>query len=116
MKSIKNKAGVSPIIAILLLVAITVAIGASTYLYISNFTESVASESPLPEVRFLKYDDYLVVSSYDGQSRWENVSVNGTASLPNATTTIDVGDIIDNCRGRVILTLHNELIGTYEFD
>jgi len=79
-------------------------------------TSSISgADSVIPKLQFLKMRDSLVVSKYSGNGNWSEVIVNGTATKPADNTSIDIGDVITDCEGAIILTYNDDLIGMYHF-
>ena len=130
-KWVKDKTGVSPIIAIILMVAITVVLAATIYVWVSGMGGGGTTKIAL-SMRQLSYDStgydwvkYEVIS-VKGSPGWEDVyaKVNGTAatiSSSSTTTTsltgaIDGGDIIyilctDQCKPGNVVTIYDKDTG-----
>ncbi len=77
-KMLKEKAGVSPIIAIILMVAITVVLAATIYVWVSGFGGS-GSSTPAISCSPDNVNDKLVVSSCDTGINWTDISIKVTS-------------------------------------
>jgi flagellin-like protein len=129
MRKIKNmledKTGVSPIIAIILMVAITVVLAATIYVWVSGFGgggDKTPSLSCAPD----NADDVLRVTACDDGVSWSDINItvtlaNGTTEYISNTGTVTAGDEIDLSSGygtgMVTVQLRydptNALIGTW---
>lgn len=121
MKSKRNmKAGedraVSAVIGVILMVAITVAIAATVYVYASGMVSSLSSTTTkvIPELSFVQSGDTLIVQKCPSGLTWADITVSG-GTAPTGTETVDVGDTITGCSGTVIVAYNGELVGTYTF-
>lgn len=131
---------VSAVIGVILMVAITVAIAATVYVYVSGMIGS--SPQSAPSMQFVKDDvnDKLTVASADpGDLQWSSFNVtydgdyasleingdsfssdtNGEVSI-SGLTTVKAGDYISVETGSVNLSIRhidtNTLIGTWTFN
>jgi flagellin-like protein len=122
-KFIKGEKAVSAVIGVILMVAITVAIAATVYVYVSGMIGT--SPQVTPNIQFSKNDvaNTLLVSSADPTSlKWSDVErVSGTlktgATMP--TGTILAGDTVSVTSAVTTVTLRykptNTLLGTWTF-
>ena len=98
-KFVNEEEAVSAVIGVILMVAITVAIAATVYVYVSG----MIGESPedTPEIQFTKDEtnDRLVVAKTDGSTKWDSLSIRishaGYADV-NGTAAADDLDLIEN--------------------
>jgi len=86
-KWIKNKAGVSPIIAIILMVAITVVLAATIYVWVSGMGKGGTS-APSLSAAADNVNHRLVVSQADKGLTWDKVKISWTASSGTPTLTL----------------------------
>jgi len=99
-KFIEKEAGVSAVIGVILMVAITVAIAATVYVYVSGMIGVAPEKTPTIVFQQSDADDYLMVTGTGGQKDldWENVviTVIGTCDFINVSwdTSMTSGD---NC-------------------
>ena len=128
---------VSAVIGVILMVAITVAIAATVYVYVSGMLGT--GQTSTPNIAFTKGSDRLTVSRADSVLKWEEFEVtfpttitwvqlntdtadeqNGATSPLDLTSTdnIDAGHYI-NVTGYGALSIRhvptNSLIGTWTF-
>lgn len=122
---LKDKTGVSPIIAIILMVAITVVLAATIYVWVSGFGaggDKTPSMSCAPD----NADNLLRVTACDDGISWSDINItitlaNGSVEYTTMSGTVTAGDEIDLSSGygtgmvtvqlRYIPT--NALIGTW---
>ncbi|HEC89883.1 MAG TPA: type IV pilin [Thermoplasmatales archaeon] len=131
-----NDEAVSAVIGVILMVAITVAIAATVYVYVSGMIGT--SPQSAPNIQFVKDDvnnKLTVAKAEPGNVDWSDleISLNGTVvtsaiwsgnfshptSVPN-TGTVSAGDYIQFKSGHYgTLTIRhvptNTLLGTWEF-
>jgi flagellin-like protein len=93
----KDTSAVSPVIAVILMVAITVVLAATVFVLVSD----IGSNPPPPRVTFDKADGNLTVISADLGLTWEEFNVTGCTTVP--TGPLDAGDIIIGCTGNVVV-------------
>ena len=74
-KFINEEEAVSAVIGVILMVAITVAIAATVYVYVSGMIGETPKDTP--EVQFTKDEtnDRLVIAKTDGNTRWHDLSI-----------------------------------------
>ena len=117
-KFIEGEEAVSAVIGVILMVAITVAIAATVYVYVSGMIGT--SPQATPSVQFVAddIDDTLTVASADPNDLlWTDISIVGTGDLQNTTVNVLAGDYIENCTGTISIR-HidtNTLLGTWSF-
>ncbi|MEM1514363.1 MAG: archaellin/type IV pilin N-terminal domain-containing protein [Candidatus Thermoplasmatota archaeon] len=99
---IKNKAGVSPIIAIILMVAITVVLAATIYVWVSGFggggSKSISMSITQLNGADGNADVTFRVDSVSQGARWENIEykTNASTSFQSITGSDEDGDgVID---------------------
>ena len=121
-KFIEGEEAVSAVIGVILMVAITVAIAATVYVYVSGMIGS--SPTSTPSVQFVKDDvaDKLTVASADpGDLAWSDFNYtqteDGPLTLNAGSTTVTAGDWFSNCNGTVTIRYipTNTLLGTWDF-
>ncbi len=120
-KFIKGEEAVSAVIGVILMVAITVAIAATVYVYVSGMIGT--SPTVTPNVQFSKNDisNRLLVSSADPTSLdWSDIElVEGETISAFPTGTVTAGDYIEFTSSPDTVTLRyvptNTLLGTWEF-
>ena len=101
----KSKEAVSPVIAVILMVAITVVLAATVYVWVSGFG---AGGEETPTITFDRTDGtdssiFSVIESTEAGLLWSDfslkvynvtggVAMTSTVTLPTGTTTVDAGD------------------------
>ena len=132
-KFVESEEGVSAVIGVILMVAITVAIAATVYVYVSGMMGGAAEKAPT--ITFTKDEalDTLTVVQSDVGIDWSDVFMNatgtgGTVGYNNAhgmTGDVTAGDTIDFAgsaalTGDLVIqfsyTPTNALIGTYKLN
>jgi flagellin-like protein len=125
-KFVEGDEGVSAVIGVILMVAITVAIAATVYVYVSGMIGGTTEKTP--SISFTKSDAYntLTVVAADTGLNWENVKVKSGAndfayadSFGVSNTTIYAGDSLNNFNGTILVKIMwvptNTLIGEWNF-
>jgi len=136
-KFVEEKEAVSAVIGVILMVAITVAIAATVYVYVSGMLGD--EQESAPNITFKTYDvgNYLqVVSSAPGSLAWTNINITYDGILGYSDLTLDEvaysgstapagwGDITGGqkitvgsteCNVTVLWIPTNTLIGEYSF-
>ncbi len=131
---IKDKAGVSPIIAIILMVAITVVLAATIYVWVSGMGKSGTTTPNLSAIVDHANDKLIITSAETGLS-WDDITVytNRTATLTyylggsttgttNPTGDVSAGDyiVVSGVSGEVEITLiygpTNTQLGSWTVD
>jgi len=121
----EDKTGVSPIIAVILMVAITVVLAATIYVWVSGFGGG-GDETPSMACRADNALDRLVVVSADVELNWTDITITNlsggaTPSIYRATggsfiTSGDViaGDYLDGTgKFQLVYKPTNSVIGTW---
>ena len=122
-KFVCEEEAVSAVIGVILMVAITVAIAATVYVYVSGMIGT--SPETTPSIQFTKDSSAktLTVSTADPTSLiWNQLSISSTGSHKeqsgwSTTEQILAGHAIYSCSGTITIRhiATNTLIGTYEF-
>ena len=127
-KFIEKEAGVSAVIGVILMVAITVAIAATVYVYVSGMMGT--GQAAAPTLTFIKEDKaevntLTVIAADPSDVSWGDIEIlkNGTATPHGRTDTVTAGTILDitalaGNSSYAIGIRHvptNTLIGTYDF-
>ena len=123
-----NEEAVSAVIGVILMVAITVAIAATVYVYVSGMMGGQTETTP--SITFTKdeSDNTLTVVHAEGSLSWTDVNISVTDGTNTDYITqsgsIDAGDSIDfdtattSATGDVTITFRwdptNALVGTYK--
>jgi len=124
MRLLKNKKAVSPVVGVILMVAITIVLAATIYIWISSMSSPAATA---PTINFRGsvvqngtgsgYNLTLTVISVQGNARWEDLtitySINGNASQTvdlsgqNLSGAVNAGDqiIISNLNSGAEVTV-----------
>jgi flagellin-like protein len=97
----KDKTAVSPVIAVILMVAITVVLAAVVFVLVSDIGSQVGGVPP--NVGFAKEGDGLQVVSIDRPSMWGDFAVSGCSGVPDGNETVDAGDRVTGCTGDVVV-------------
>ena len=129
-KFVESEEGVSAVIGVILMVAITVAIAATVYVYTSQMIGG-GTTIPVPTITFYRseIDNTLIVIQGDPKINWIEVNMTATDGANyfydhNLTGTLNAGDTISfdgqGLNGtitiRIIHTPTNSLIGTYKLN
>jgi len=94
-KFIEEEAGVSAVIGVILMVAITVAIAATVYVYVSGMIGTGPEKTPTLIFQQNDADDYLMVTGTGGQKdlNWDDVIINATNATAYFSITKPSGTI-----------------------
>ena len=106
----KDMTGVSPIIAVILMVAITVVLAATIYVWVSGFGGS-GSSTPAISMSADNVNDKLIVTSCDPGINWTDISIKASVACDGNLTTDD-----NNAFGSTyhnITTYFKKVGGTY---
>ena len=132
IEAIDDREAVSAVIGVILMVAITVAIAATVYVYVSGMIGT--SPQSAPNVQFVKDDvnnKLTVASAEPGNLVWgdlnitysgnySNLSFNGGSWPPTSTSPVHAGDYIEVEDGSYTISIRhidtNTLLGTWEFN
>jgi len=127
-KFIEKEAGVSAVIGVILMVAITVAIAATVYVYVSGMMGT--GQEAAPTLTFVKEDKaavntLTVIAADPSDVSWGDIEIlnNGTVEAHNKSGAVTAGAILDitDLAGTGAYTIGirhvptNTLIGTYDF-
>ncbi|MDD5502069.1 MAG: type IV pilin [Candidatus Thermoplasmatota archaeon] len=97
MKFMKSKEAVSPVIAVILMVAITVVLAATVYVWVSGFSGQgkQAANMSCSRISSTAGGNFTVVSADSGLN-WNGfvITFTGAAAGTAPTGTIDAGDMI----------------------
>lgn len=94
----KDSKAVSPVIAVVLMVAITVVLAVSVFVMVRQLD----SQHNIPPVLgWMEEGSNLTVTSASQDLAWSDFAVSGCARIP--TGTVEAGDIIQECAGRVTI-------------
>jgi len=100
-KFVEGEEAVSAVIGVILMVAITVAIAATVYVYVSGMLGGTPTRTP--EIQFTPYEDTdrLSVSKTDGETDWSKLSIRSTEAIvfwinDDATSAGDGTDLAAN--------------------
>ena len=133
-KFVEGEEGVSAVIGVILMVAITVAIAATVYVYVSGMMGGASEKAPT--ITFTKDEalDTLTVVQADVGISWDDVFMNATGTTGTLMYDnthgqlgdVTAGDTIDfdagaaACGGNLVIqfsyTPTNALIGTYKLN
>lgn len=111
----KDERAVSPVIAVILMVAITVVLAATVFVLVSD----IGTQPAGPQVSFVRDNaaKSLTVSGVsDGVYEWGEFVIQG-CTAPAGNDTVSAGDSLTACNGnvKVIHTPSNSLIYQTEF-
>ena len=117
-KFIEDGEAVSAVIGVILMVAITVAIAATVYVYVSGMLGT--GQSSTPNVTFTKSSAGLTVARADTGLTWDEfvVTRNETGAIDMGSGSISAGDVITAGNAGWIKVVHtdtNSLIGNWSF-
>jgi flagellin-like protein len=87
----EDKTGVSPIIAVILMVAITVVLAATIYVWVSGFGGG-GTGAPSMAMTDDRADDLLRVSSADSDIKWTDISVQCAQAGVTKADVTTIGD------------------------
>lgn len=104
-----DTAGVSPVIAVILMVAITVVLAVTVFVMVNSISKDRAIP---PVIAFSESGGNITVTSADKNLAWSDFAVQGCTQIP--TGTIEAGDIIAGCAGHV--TIRHVPSNTLSFD
>jgi len=96
----KDKTAVSPVIAVILMVAITVVMAAVVFVLVSDIG---GQNESAPNIGFTKEGDGLMVTSVDRVVSWGDLVVTGCDTVPSDNETVDAGDRVTDCDGDVLV-------------
>lgn len=96
------EAAVSPVIGVILMVAITVVLAAIVFVLVTQLSENTNTNSP--RISFQSQEDgaTLMVVSAPANLDWSDFAVTGCTTVP--TGAVDAGDKLEVCAPEVIVT------------
>jgi flagellin-like protein len=135
----KNEEAVSPVIGVILMVAITVVLAAVVFVLVSNLSKN--SNTAAPNMTFNQDNSghKLTVVSADASAKWTNVkqtmtggctvnlngsggSITSGSAVTSATLSISAGDALNvagssgsSCTMSLTYTTVNQLLGSWTF-
>lgn len=99
----KDTDAVSPVIAVILMVAITVVLASTVFVLLTDISGNVAKPAPSLGLSADDADDSIMVSSVSRNDlTWGEFSVTG-CSAPNDNDTVRAGDKLTGCSGEVTI-------------
>lgn len=98
MKLNKNEEAVSPVIAVMLMVAVTVILAATIFILVSD----IKAINPSPTISLERNGNNLTVISAPYVLDWPELSVSGCTNVPQEGR-VEAGDIISGCQGKVFI-------------
>ena len=110
---------VSSVIGVILMVAITVAIAATVYVYVSGMLSGGSQKTP--DIAFImdNANQRLTVTKVSATNiPWSDLYITseGTPIMHNTTAYVTAGDYISNCTGVVTISYQGiTLLGTWTF-
>lgn len=125
-KFVEGREAVSAVIGVILMVAITVAIAAAVYVYVSGMIGGTTQRTPTLQCTPDDTNDRLVVTHCDAGVEWSDINISitnstGTYYYTGMSGTVTAGDYIDLSSygsGEVTVTLRydptNTLLGTWK--
>jgi len=121
----EEKAGVSAVIGVILMVAITVAISATVYVYASGMMSSPGTITPA--LSFMKSHDSLLLTKGDLTTSWKDAKIvttgvtfsnttlwNGVTKLYNATNP-GTGLTGISGTGTITISFGDHMVGTWNW-
>ena len=102
MRIFKNKRAVSPVVGVILMVAITIVLAATIYIWISSMS-SPAATAPSINFRGTFEDNKLVLTviSVQGNANWDDLNVTATSNESSSLTVntpsgaVNAGDQVE---------------------
>jgi flagellin-like protein len=107
---------VSPVIAVILMVAITVVLAATVFVLVTDIQAGNSKAGPQIAWRENQADDTLTVQQAPTGLNWTQFTVQGCTGVP--TGTLDAGDTVTGCSGAVTVRHNpsNSLVYQGRFD
>jgi flagellin-like protein len=113
----QNNEAVSPVIGVILMVAITVVLAATVYLLVNGLTSDLDTSTPA-QISMARNagGDYLVQMIGNDDIAWEYVNVNGCEDIIDADNDglISAGDYISNCEEQITMIYNNQVIWSHD--
>lgn len=100
----KDTSAVSPVIAVILMVAITVVLAATVFVLVSDIGGNVQDATPAMSFQQDIANGNLTVTQATRNHDWSAFTVTGCSTVP--TGTVDAGDRLSGCAGDVTIR-HN---------
>lgn len=108
-----NEEAVSPVIAVILMVAITVVLAATVFVLVSDIGSQTVKQAPQMSFRDDQEQDTVTVVQVSRPMTWGDLAVTG-CTAPAATEAVDPGDQLTACGGRV--TVSHRVSGTLLYE
>lgn len=115
-RQMKDKTAVSAVIGVILMVAITVAISASVFMYANGMTQTASVVTP--SLSFQKGSDWLMIIKGDIEIDWSELSfknTDNTTTIKIPTGAISAGDTITDITGTLTISYQNQMLGRWSF-
>jgi len=77
----EDERAVSAVIGVILMVAITVAIAATVYVYVSGMISSPGSQAPSIIFQSNENDDRIIITTTDPNVQWEDLAIRSTGAV-----------------------------------
>jgi flagellin-like protein len=103
MKWKMNDEAVSPVIAVILMVAITVVLAATVFVLVSDIGNNTTGSAPELSFREDQEADTLTVIKAESGLTWASFTVSG-CTAPADAESVDAGDQLTACSGRVTVS------------
>lgn len=101
--------GVSPVIGVILMVAITVALAAGVFLLVQSLTNTNIEQHI--QMGFIIDEDTLVVSAISQDDVvWGDLVVSGCNNANGPTEVVEVGDELTNCVSGATVAHNGQLV------
>lgn len=95
----KDQNAVSPVIAVILMVAITVVLAATVFVLVSDISQHTATVGPAVSFQEEKAKGNLTVTQAPEGLNWSDFDIDGCSALP--TGQVEAGDKLSGCDGEV---------------
>ncbi|MGB1586959.1 MAG: type IV pilin [Thermoplasmatota archaeon] len=97
-----NEEAVSPVIGVILMVAITVVLAAVVFVLVSDLGGDSESAPSLSFQKDTAGQDLTVIKVSNGPIAWSELTVSGCTAVPT-TGNVGAGDVIGTCSGDVTI-------------
>ena len=116
-KFVEEEEAVSAVIGVILMVAITVAIAATVYVYVSGMITGGAEDTPDFSFMQDKSGGTITVVTVSENTSWYTMQIVGSATFDKAADPwVTPGDRLTACSGIVSISYDNStLLGTWDF-
>lgn len=108
-----NEEAVSPVIAVILMVAITVVLAATVFVLVADISGNTAKQAPQISWRDDQEADTVTVVQVSNPTTWGQLVVVG-CTAPAPGDAVDPGDQLTACSGRV--TISHQASGTLLYE